>query len=258
MKSKIRKVGKRYEIDIKDSSGKRHRPKFATMAEARAEVERIQGQKVAGSFIASATATTFDQAFDLWVNDLKQKGRAQATIDRCVWFPGNPSLRDRGQRDHCGERYVEMQSRGELSVLGEQTVPVRDWLAQVFQHVEGQTVAALLADRYKQSELGEAIDKLGIRVPVIWRGFGFRDGGEDCERFRRACFDGRVKAAPSLLLRSALADTICLRDPANNIKLAKARSNGKIDSVAASVLAVAEGARMVGRGEKKPVRAFWA
>ena len=120
----------------------------------------------------------------------------------------------------------------------------------MLRHVEGQTIAAITADRYKQAELGEAIDKAGIRAPIIWRGMGFRDGGEDCERFRRAAFDGKVKTVPSLLLRSAFADAVCLRDPANNLKLAKARSTGRIDAAAATVLAVAEGARMTGRPAK--------
>ena len=99
--------------------------------------------------------------------------------------------------------------------------------------------------------MGEAIDRAGIRAPLVWRGFGFRDGNEDCDRFRRACFDGQVKATPSLLLRSAFADAVCLRDPANNIKLAKARSIGRIDAAAATVLAVAEGARMSGRARQE-------
>jgi phage terminase large subunit-like protein len=86
---------------------------------------------------------------------------------------------------------------------------------------------------------------------------GFRDGNEDIERFKRACFDGNVKATPSLLLRSAFADAVCLRDPANNIKLAKARSMGRIDPVAASVLAVAEGARQSARTTRKRA-AVWA
>ena len=48
------------------------------------------------------------------------------------------------------------------------------------------------------------------------------------ERFRRALFDGEVKGVPSLLLRSAMSDAIVLIDPANNAKLAKARSLGRI------------------------------
>lgn len=172
-------------------------------------------------------------------------------------FPSRPSLADRGAGDGCGNRYVEMQSRGELSTLGEMTVPVATWLVDTLRHVDGQLIAALVADRYKQSELGEAIGRAGIRAPIIWRGQGFRDGGEDCERFRRACFDGRVKSAPSLLLRSAFADAVTLRDPANNLKLAKARSNGRIDAAAATVLAVAEGMRIAGRPQRT-ARAVWA
>jgi phage terminase large subunit-like protein len=126
------------------------------------------------------------------------------------------------------------------------------------RHAEGETIAAITADRYKQAELGEAIDKAGIRAPVVWRGQGFRDGGEDCERFRRAAFDGRVKTSPSLLLRSAFADAVTLRDPANNLKLAKARSTGRIDAAAATVLAVAEGARQAARPAKSARAAVWA
>lgn len=172
-------------------------------------------------------------------------------------FPASPPLLDRGQVDAVGDRYVQMQDRAELAVLGDKTVPVAPWLAEVVKHVEGQSIAAITMDRYKQSELLEALGRAGIRAPLVWRGQGFRDGGEDCERFRRAVFDGRVITKPSLLLRSALADAVCLRDPSNNLKLAKARSNGRIDAAAASVLAVAEGARTVGRPKAK-ARVVWA
>lgn len=172
-------------------------------------------------------------------------------------FPSRPSLLDRGQVDSVGDRYVQMHDRGELTVLGDKTVPVSAWLIEVMAHVQGQSIAAITMDRYKQSELGEALDAAGIRAPMAWRGQGFRDGGEDCERFRRATFDGKVKALPSLLLRSAFADAVCLRDPANNLKLAKARSNGRIDAAAATVLAVAEGARIAGRPKVK-TRMAWS
>ncbi|MDJ1008661.1 MAG: terminase large subunit [Paracoccaceae bacterium] len=172
-------------------------------------------------------------------------------------FPGNPGLADRGQADSVGNRYVEMEERGELATLGDKTVPVAPWMRAVIARVEGQVIGALCADRYKQAEIGEALDKVGFHAPVIWRGQGFRDGGEDCERFRRAAYDGKVQSLPSLLLRSAFADAVCLRDPANNLKLAKARSLGRIDPAAASVLAVAEGARRTGRATGG-VKVGWA
>ena len=172
-------------------------------------------------------------------------------------FPSNPSLSDRGANDGFSGRYSEMHDRGELSILGDKTVQIAQWLLEVMEQVEGENVAALIMDRYKQAELGEAIDRAGIRTPIVWCGTGWRDGGEDCERFRRAAFNGKVKSRPSLLLRSAFADAVVLKDPANNLKLAKARSTGRIDAVQAAVIAVAEGARRIGRPATKARVAKW-
>ena len=171
-------------------------------------------------------------------------------------FPSMPGLLDRGQSDGVAGRYDEMRGRGELTVLGDKTVPVAPWLVEVVRHVQDEPILAITMDRYKQAELGEAISRAGIRAPLIWRGQGFRDGGEDCERFRRAAFDGRIKARPSLLLRSAFQDAQCKRDDANNLKLTKARSTGRIDAAAASVLAVAQGARIAAQPKAK-ARAIW-
>lgn len=183
---------------------------------------------------------------------------ATGRLEALGTFPCNPGLADRGAADGVSGRYIEMENRGELNTMGDKTVPVALWLKEIMAQVEGENVAALTADRYKQSELAEALDRAGVRVPVVWRGQGFRDSGEDCERFRRAAYDGKVKSRPSLLLRSAFADAVVLRDPANNLKLAKARSTGRIDAVAATVLAVAEGARRMGRPSRNARAATWA
>ncbi len=173
-------------------------------------------------------------------------------------FPGNPTLADRGAADGVAGRYVEMKERGELSTLGENTVPPGPWLAEIVRLLDGAPVACIVGDRFRHAEFAEAINQARLRAPFIWRGFGWKDGSEDIERFRRALFDGQVKTRPSLLLRSAFADAITLIDPAGNAKLAKGRSLGRIDAAAASVLAVAQGARMLARPAQKPARTLWA
>lgn len=172
-------------------------------------------------------------------------------------FPAVPSLADRGAADGVSGRYLEMHGRGELSVLGDATVPPGPWLAQIVRHLDGAELACIVGDRFRHAEFSEAMQAAGLsRVPFIWRGFGWKDGAEDIERFRRALFDGEVKAVPSLLLRFAFADAITLVDPAGNHKLAKARSLGRIDAAAAAVLAVAQGARMKAAPQRK-ARATW-
>lgn len=172
-------------------------------------------------------------------------------------FPSVPSLSDRGASDGVSGRYVEMNNRGELSVLGENTVPPGPWLASVLRLADGVEIACIVGDRFRHAEFVEAINTSGINAPFIWRGFGWKDGSEDLERFRRALFDGQIKTVPSLLLRSAFQDAITLVDPAGNHKLAKSRSLGRIDAVAAVVLAVAEGQRRKAIPESK-VRMAWA
>ncbi len=172
-------------------------------------------------------------------------------------FPACPSLADRGAADGVSDRYVQMNERGELSVMGEATVPPGQWLAQIVRHLDGAEVSCIVGDRFRHAEFNEAMQAGGLgRVPFIWRGFGWKDGSEDLERFRRALFDGEVKVAPSMLLRFAFADAITLIDPAGNHKLAKARSLGRIDAAAATVLAVAQGARMKAAPTRK-ARISW-
>ena len=172
-------------------------------------------------------------------------------------FPAVPSLADRGAADGVSGRYVEMQERGELSVMGDATVPPGAWLAEIVRQLDGIQPACIVGDRFRHAEFIEAMEKAGLRVPFIWRGFGWKDGSEDIERFRRALFDGEVKVSPSLLLRSAFSDAIVLLDPANNAKLAKARSLGRIDAAAAALLAVAQGQRMKAAPTRK-ARVAWA
>jgi phage terminase large subunit-like protein len=179
-------------------------------------------------------------------------------LEAVAAFPTKPNLADRGQADGVSGRYVEMAERGELVTLGDTTVPVDRFIASVVDRLGGQSIAAIVGDRFRHAEFLEALRGAGLdRVPGVWRGMGWRDGSEDVERFRRALFEGRVSSAPSLLLRSAFADAITLVDPAGNHKLVKGRSTGRIDAAAATVLAVAQGMRMVGAPKGGGGRVAW-
>ena len=77
---------------------------------------------------------------------------------------------------------------------------------------------------------------------------GYRDGAEDVRQFRRACAEGKVAPAPSLLLRSAMAEARTISDSAGNSKLSKGAEGGRRlrardDAAAAAILAVAAGVR---------------
>ncbi len=162
-------------------------------------------------------------------------------------FPGQPSLAERGLRDGVAGLYSECARRGELIQCGGAAVSVPDLLAAALDRF-GRP-ARIVADRWREAELRDALDAAGVPLAALaFRGMGFKDGAEDVRGFRRACAEGRVTPAPSLLLRAAMAEARTVSDPAGNAKLSKGseggrRARAKDDSAAAAVLAVAAGYR---------------
>ena len=162
-------------------------------------------------------------------------------------FPAEPTLAERGLRDGVGGLYAECAKRGELLTLGRHTVDVRALMQAALDRF-GRP-ARIVADRWREADLREALDAAGVPMAALeFRGMGYRDGAEDVRQFRRACADRRVTPAPSLLLRSAMAEARTVSDPAGNHKLSKGSQGGRRvrardDAAAAAILAVSAGVR---------------
>lgn len=173
------------------------------------------------------------------------------------WFPSNPDLLARGHNDHVGNRYADMQAEGSLRTIGDQSVPVRQWIAETLEHAGESPIECICADRFKQAEVGEALAAENVNTRIVWRGMGWRDGAEDVRRFQRAVYDHRIAAEKSILMRAALSDCVVALDESGNGKISKARSTGRIDPVAATVLAIAEASRLTSRPVRR-ARMVWA
>lgn len=199
-----------------------------------------QGRVIIGLDLGGAASMTASAFFWPETRRLEVRG----------WFPSNPDLLARGHNDHVGERYQQMARNGELRTIGDQSVPVRQWIAETIEHAGESSIECICADRFKQAEVGEALAAESVNARIAWRGMGWRDGAEDVRRFQRAVVDHRIAAEKSLLMRSALSECVVALDESGNGKLSKARSTGRIDPVAAAVLAVAEASRL----EARPVR----
>lgn len=170
-------------------------------------------------------------------------------------FPREPDLRKRGQRDGVGQLYQLCARRGELIQCGGAAVDIRELLATALERY-GKP-ARIVADRWREPELRDALQQAGVpRAALELRGMGYKDGAADVRGFRRACVDGSVVPAKSLLLRSSMGEARTVTDPAGNSKLAKntqggRRARARDDAAAAAVLAVAAGHR---RPEAPPQR----
>ena len=172
-------------------------------------------------------------------------------LDVLAAFAGDPPLGIRGASDGIGNAYVRMAERRELIVAGGRAVDIPALVVAALRRFGPPD--AIAADRWREADLRDALDKADVPVATYEpRGQGFKDGGEDVRQFRRACAEGRVVPARSLLLRSAMAEARCVMDPAGNAKLAKQVEGGRRlrardDAAAAAILAVAAGSRRASR-----------
>ena len=165
-------------------------------------------------------------------------------------FPDHISLAERGRKDNVGERYLQMEKRGELVTLPGRVVQVPDLMMVALAKYGPPDVVC--ADRWKQAELLDALDRSQVPyAPFSPRGEGYKDGGEDSRLFVTAVQTGKVKLAPSLLMRSAISGSTMISDPAGNRKLARAedgttrKATHRDDALAASMKAVSEACRNI-------------
>ena len=197
-----------------------------------------------------------DGAGPVWGLDLGTSAAMSAVVaywpstgllEALAAFPHEPSLAERGLRDGVGRLYQDCFDRGELIQCGGRAVDIAMLMASALERF-GPPVA-IAGDRWRLPELRDALKVSGVPpCPLLPRGQGFKDGAEDVRLFRRACLEGRVTPAVSLLLRSAMSEARTVGDPAGNEKLAKQTEGGRRlrardDAAAAAILAVALGTR---------------
>ena len=151
-----------------------------------------------------------------------------------------PDLLERSRGDGLGDLYCQMENRGELRTYPGRVTPAADFLRDCADRLQGQRVIAAGADRYRKAEVMDVLDSAGLRWPVEWRGQGAAagaDGSHDVRAFQKMVLSGKLAVSESLLLRSAIAESIIRRDAAGNPAVDKRRSNGRIDALSAAVIA---------------------
>ena len=180
--------------------------------------------------------------------------RETGRLESVAFFPASPPLAERGRLDGVGRLYVRMAERGELGLSGEHSVDLPDVLRQLRERW-GEPMA-IVADKWRADVLREALRIVGFRQTgrerLVFRANGYRDGSQDLAAFRAAAASGSLRPVPSLLLRAGMREARVSVDTSGNGKLAKSteggrRAKARDDSIAAAILAVAEGSREIER-----------
>ena len=116
--------------------------------------------------VFSAVDVGDSEAMTAWANYWPESGRLEVG----AFFPDRPNLLERGEADGVGRKYWLMHERGELRTMPGRVPDLVAFIEWLEMQLFDQRVICLVADRFKQEALIDAMDKAGCRWPVAFRG----------------------------------------------------------------------------------------
>jgi phage terminase large subunit-like protein len=149
------------------------------------------------------------------------------------WLPGDPIAR--GDQD--GAPYAAWIKSGDLISVGEATDP--QIIAMKIAEVNGQhKIAGLAFDRWRVAEIKRELDAIGCNVPMIEHGQGYKDMSPAINVLHKLVLEHKLRHGNHPVLAMCAAHAVITTDPANNRKLDKSKSSGRIDALVALAMAV--------------------
>ena len=116
--------------------------------------------------------------------------------------------------------------------------PVDEFLAHVAADLQGERVAKLAADSYKDGEAKEFVRRAGLHWPLELRRVGAgKDGSADVRAAQRLVLNGKLRLIENLSLATAVDNSAVRFDGNGNPALDKANSRGRIDVLSAFIIA---------------------
>lgn len=94
-------------------------------------------------------------------------------------------------------------------------------------------VESIAFDRWRIDVLKAALDRLGVELPLVPHGQGFRDMSPALDILEGLLMNGKLRHGANPILTMCAANSVVDSDPAGNRKLNKARSTGRIDGMVA-------------------------
>ena len=182
---------------------------------------------------------------------------ATGRMETWMAFGDKPPIGERGKRDDAP--YSAMVDRGELRLYPGRVVHPDVFLSDVQADLAGCRVRGAAADSYKDSEVLDYLDRAAVRWSIDLRRVGAgKDGGRDVRALQRLVLTGKIKLLPNLSLVTAIAKSTLRRDPNGNPGLDKSTSRGRIDVLAAAVIAAGLAAPAFDRPKRRKLRSMIA
>lgn len=156
------------------------------------------------------------------------------------WTP-EKGLQDRAKRDRVP--YDVWERQGFLHTTPGASVDYSFVAADMAEILGELDVQGVAFDRWRMDVLQRELDAIGLDLPLIEWGQGFRDMTPALDALEAELLNGRVAHGNHPVLTMCAANAVVTKDPAGSRKLDKARATGRIDGMQALAMAVGLAAR---------------
>ena len=157
------------------------------------------------------------------------------------WTP-EKGLQDRAKRDRVP--YDVWERQGFLHTTPGASVDYSFVAADMAEILGELDVQGVAFDRWRMDVLQRELDAIGLDLPLIEWGQGFKDMAPALDALEAELLNGRVAHGNHPVLTMCAANAVVTKDPAGSRKLDKARATGRIDGMQALAMAMGIASRM--------------
>ncbi|WP_442681939.1 terminase large subunit [Stenotrophomonas sp. JC08] len=156
-------------------------------------------------------------------------------VQAYFWTP-EVGLADRARRDRAA--YDVWARQGLLRTTPGASVDYEHVARDIAEIVDGLDLHAIAFDRWRMDVMTKELERLGLSLPLVPHGQGFRDMAPALDALEAELLNARLAHGMHPVLSSCAANATTTQDPAGNRKLDKSRSTGRIDGMQALAMAM--------------------
>lgn len=150
------------------------------------------------------------------------------------WTPEN-GLLDRAKRDR--QPYHTWVKQGYMQTTPGSTVDYEYVAHDIAAILSDLNVRFVAYDRWRIDILKREFDKIGLELPLMEFGQGFKDMSGAVDALEAELLNSRIAHGNHPVLTMCAANAIISKDPAGNRKLNKQKATGRIDGLVAMAMA---------------------
>jgi phage terminase large subunit-like protein len=151
------------------------------------------------------------------------------------WTPSK-GVAERARRDR--QPYDVWVSSGALRTAGTASIRYQDVTREISELIDGMDIKAMAYDRWRIEDFKQALAEDGLDFPLEEFGQGFRDMSPALDALSAALLNDQMLHGMNPILTMCAANAVTEKDASGNIKLTKAKSNGRIDGMVALAMAM--------------------